>query len=281
MAGRRAAQEHGQRARARAAVEEPETGEGEGNEPQETRTQAEIDRDAANERERAVMEGGPGEGERAREEPSWQAFKYGDREFRTQEELTSYIDGLQAQRQEPVRQQPAQPAQQVQQPQERRQPGSGIDFEKDLYIDPKKVFSQFGDEIRAEIRQELTQQYNADQTMRKFWDDFNSKNEDLRGKDLVVQAVFNRDLKEIGDLPIPKAIDALADRVRNEIVSLTGKRPARDGENSARQRTLVEAGNGPAPRGGAERQSQERVIPSTLSGIIRERQKARQASRQS
>lgn len=275
-----AVEEHGQRARKRVT----ETRIEEDLDPE--RQQAAADRlaghdpDGAAERDRSIMEGGPGQG--ADGQPAF-AFSYKGKEFKTQEEVTSYIDELQqqreTQRQEPVREQRQEPARQ--EPAAKRRAGESIDFDKELYTDPKKVFGQFRDEIKAEIQQEMTDKYNADQTMREFWSSFYTENKDMKGKEILVDAVFQRALKDIGELPIGKAKEELASRVREAALQISGTRGRQDGSSSERNRTLVEAGSGPASRGGeGGRERTERVIPNSLSALIRSRQNARRAQPQ-
>lgn len=277
MAGRKAAQEHGARARARAGESTEEELEENGGTPREP-TQAEKDRDAALQRERDVMSGGPGDDER--QEPEWQTFSYGGKEFKTQEDLTAYIDELQEQR----RQQPAPQRQEPQQQRQETKPPAGdgeIDWDKELYTDPKSAMTRFGDHIRKQVRQEMTAEYRAEQTMNKFWENFYSANPDMKGKELIVKAVFDRDLPKIGELPIPDALTALGKSVTAEVQKLGGKPRPSGQETSERNRTLVESGSGAAQRrGGGDRQSQaEKDPPSSLSAIIRQRQIARSQHR--
>lgn len=270
-----ATEEHGRKARQR-VTETVITEEL----PDDDRARAAADKLAAHEpvdpaeQDRQIMEGGPGQGSDAAQ---GFAFSYKGKEFKTQEEVTNYIDDLQRQRETPrqeVREQPReQPRQET--PQQRKRAGETIDFDKELYTDPKKVFGQFRDEIKAEIQQEMTDKYNADQTMKDFWTTFYSENKDMKGKELLVDAVFQRALKDIGELPIPKAKEELASRVRTEALKISGG-TNRDADTSKRNRTLVEAGSGPASRGGEGRQnSGERTIPNSLSALIRSRQNAR------
>ena len=278
-----AVEEHGRRARQRVT----ETTITEELPEDEDRQRAAADRlaeqnpgsvDDPAERDRQLMEGGPGQGADAGQDFK---FSYKGKEFNTQEEVTAYIDELQRQREapprEPVRQQTEQPRPQT--PAERKRAGETIDFDRELYTDPKKVFVQFRDEIKAEIQQEMTEKYNADQVMKNFWTSFYGENKDMKGKEILVDAVFQRSLKEIGDLPIDKAKEELATRVREEALKISGGTP----RSTERQRTLVEAGSGPATRGGGgqSRQTSERVIPNSLSALIRARQTARRAQPQS
>jgi hypothetical protein len=221
------------------------------------------------------MSGGPGQ-----DEPQWQEFTYGNRKFASQEELITYIDELQVQRREPppvVRQEAPVVRQEPQTPAAKKRAGDDIDYDKELYTDPRKVFSKFRDEIADEIRTELRQEYTADTVIKGFWNDFYAGNKDMKGKELLVTAVFNRDYKDIGDIPIPKAIEKLAENVREEALRISGQRPRKDGENAVKNRTLVEAGNGPASRGGPGGRDQNAEAPAfnSLSALIRARQEAR------
>jgi len=275
-----AVREHGERARQR--VTETTVTE---DLSDDDRNRANADRlsESQDDRDRSVMDGGPGQGSDA---PAPQfSFSYGGKEFKTQEEITQYIDDLQTQRdankqpavREEVREAPAKQ-------EERKRAGDSIDFDKELYTDPKKVFSQFRDEIRAEIKQEMQQEYQADQTIRTFWREFYNENTDMKGKEMLVNAVFNASLKDIGDLPIGKAKEELGKRVRDEVFKITGEKPRQDGKSSAKNRTLVEAGSGPATRGNATRESGQNAetpnIPNSLSALIRSRQAARRGQPQ-
>jgi len=222
------------------------------------------------ERDRAIMDGGPGAGDGER---SSFDFEYKGKKFNSAEEVSAYIDDLQKQRQTPPpapkQEEPKAPAKES-----KKRAGDDIDWDKELYSNPKKVFSDFRDQLTNEIRQEMANDYRTDQALRSFWTSFYEENKDLRGKELLVNAVFQDALKDIGDLPMAQARDKLSERVHDEIVKLGGSPPRNDGKRSASERTLVESGSGPARRGRTDK-SEEPNIPRSLSALIRSRQKAR------
>jgi hypothetical protein len=275
MAGRTAVKEHGKK-RAQPDLkpkpgEEQELELGEEEEVEEQPGDSPQDPGAA--RERAVLRGGPDQPG----EPQF-TFKYDNKEFSSQEELTNYINGLR----QPAREQPRDTRQQggAQQTTVQQQPAAKktwfdeTEWETELFRDPKSAIAKIRQGVREEISQELTQQYRAEENMKSWWTDFYKENKDLVGKEFLVTNVLQRDFNEISDLKVGEARPELAKRVRGELEKLGVPRPNR--EERQGDRTLVEGGTGPRNASGRRpAPSPQEPQRGSLSSIIRSRQAAR------
>jgi hypothetical protein len=277
MAGRTAVREHGKRRAQRSDPppnEDDDNTPGEGEEDPPQPPPGDPPQDPAAARERSVLRGGPDQPG----EPQF-TFKYDNKEFSSQEELTNYINGLRQPAREPQRD--TRPQGGAQQPPAPQQPAAKktwfdeTEWETELFRDPKSAIAKIRQGVREEISQELTQQYRAEENMKTWWTDFYKENKDLVGKEFLVTTIMQRDFNEIADLKVGEARPELAKRVRGELEKLGVPRPNR--EQREGDRTLVEGGTGPRNASGRRPapSPQEPQRGSSLSSLIRSRQAAR------
>lgn len=100
-----------------------------------------------------------------------------------------------------------------------------IDF--DFLTSPEKILDEREAKLKKEVKDELRTEYEQKQAEEKFWDDFYSKNKDLKGSKIFVLAIFNRDYNKFKDMKIEETHDALAEDTRKELLkSMPGKAPS-------------------------------------------------------
>lgn len=142
------------------------------------------------------------------------------------------------------------------------------EFETLLFTDPKAAVKKIRASIKAEVKQEMTGQYNAVESEKQFWTAFYDNNKDLKEHDFYVRAVLNREFAGWKDLPAVEAAQKLAETVKKELLKMRGGRSDSDATSRG-----VE---GTSSRVNAKTSSQnpEDVVPS-IGEIIRKRQAAR------
>lgn len=167
----------------------------------------------------------------------------------------------------------ARPAAPVAQPQAQQPPPPEPDWDKLIFDKPAETLKLYGDKIKREVTQELTQKYQTETGQREFWSDFYQKNPDLSRDSDLVQATMNRHLAELADLPVPQASARLAELTRTRILGyagINGKGPTR-GERS-NGRTTIEGAAPPVVRPRAPEPSKG---PKTLGELLKERRSTR------
>lgn len=287
MAGKRGAVRENVGRRAAQAQEREEGGEGE----EQNLEQTDEETRQAAEREQQVLEGGPGQGA-----DSGFEVTYRGRTFTSQEELDNYLDEQVVPRRAAQERTtptpspspapaPAPAPAPSQTPAARKRAGDEIDWDKELFTEPKKVFAQFRDELKAEVREEMVTEYRQEQAMRQFWTDFYTENKDMVGKERLVGPVFQENFARLGEMKVPDARKELANIVREELVAMGVQSKPQNGNPAQRNRTLVEGASGPATRrGGESRQGvggqPAQTQPRSLSAMIRQRQMTRRGQNQ-
>lgn len=142
-----------------------------------------------------------------------------------------------------------------------------------LFENPKEALKR----LKAQIVNDVTRAYQADQGERQFWTDFYAENADLTKYAKFVKAVFEEHFNEWVNLPIAKARKELAAVVREEIAELTKLQHREDGdeEPKAPRRSAYVEGSGrfaSAPKPTPKPEDKE---PRTMVDILRERREAR------
>ncbi len=161
--------------------------------------------------------------------------------------------------------------QQTVQPQTPQRP----DLSTLMFENPAEYNRLMREEIKAEIRQEYTQ----DQGLRDFWRSFYRKHDDLDGEDSLVQAVMQRHWGELQTLPVSSAQDKIADLTRGEILRISKKLKGGNTEEELPQgRAVVEGASRPVSR--TRKTEEDEGKPKTLSEVIRDRRQARLAPKQ-
>lgn len=154
----------------------------------------------------------------------------------------------------------------------KKDPFDDVDFEKLIFQDPQKALKMHAEMVRDQVKQEMTQMYQREQGTQKFWNDFYQANPDLKDDHDLVEMTLNANLNDLIDEPVPQAIEKLADLTRQKILRYSGKGQNKDdGKSPKRQKAQAEGASRPAPK----QPPQEEPGPSTLSDLIRARNKRR------
>lgn len=215
--------------------------------------------------------GGPGD----QPQPAQFAFKYKDKNFATEQELTGYLDGLATEITE-AKKRPAAPVMErvepVVTPVAPVQPGTKrLDEMTDEELvslslsNPKTFVGQIKEELRSEYR--AAEQ--ARENMRGFWEQFWTDNKELRQFEPVVKMVFDGNMSTLGPMQMNDAREKLAEIARSTVLTINKdafqKKPR--GE-----RALIEGeGTGAAPVQPQEGQ----VQPKSLTQLIKQRRAAK------
>ena len=145
---------------------------------------------------------------------------------------------------------------------------AGYDFATNLFTEPEVAIARLREEIKAEVKAEMTNAYTAAENQKEFWNAFYTANPDLKNEKVIVDAIMRRDWNKLAPMSNEKAAEAIAASVKKELLRLSGGKSKSDESNrglegaSTRQ---VETKSG---------QKQEDVVGS-LSAFIRQRQEAR------
>lgn len=98
------------------------------------------------------------------------------------------------------------------------------DIEKLWYSDPKLAYKKIKETVKEEIRKE----YQVDQNVKQFWSDFNKENPSLKEHQEFAMFLMNKNLDQLGDMPIARARGELAKMVKKELglrVQNSGEKP--------------------------------------------------------
>lgn len=142
-----------------------------------------------------------------------------------------------------------------------------INWDDLLFTNPKEAMRLHGEQIRRDVKAELQGEYQKDQGEKAFWTDFYAKNKDLQTDKDLVQFMLSKSMAELGDMPVEKAMDRLADLTRQTILGYGN----RHGGEKRRSRAVVEGANPPASRAAPTPADR----PTTLSDILKARKAAR------
>lgn len=237
-----------------------------------------LGEDLAGDRERAVMIGGPGDPQGA---PAF-AFKYGDQEFNTSEDLETYIQNLHTE----IGKKKTEVATITTVPV--AQPVAVVDttpkvspykaISEEFFTDPENAMAKLVKIAKQEATTELTAQYQADQNMKDFWSGFYKDNPNfVKHKDVIENFILKKHWGEIAPLEMKAASKLLSEKVVGEF-ALLGVAQAKP---VARQRTIIE-GSQTARSGEATRPEKTPAAtsanPVSISGSLKARQAARRAA---
>jgi hypothetical protein len=154
---------------------------------------------------------------------------------------------------------PVQPAQ----PTPAADPFDAIDWETELYADPKGALKKYGNIVKAEVTRDLTSKYQQERGQTRFWDDFYKAHKDLKNDHFLVQATLTANLNDLANVPVAEAMNKLADLTRENIMRYSKKGSGR--------KARVEGNDPPQPRP----QPREEPTVVTLGDILRARREAR------
>lgn len=144
----------------------------------------------------------------------------------------------------------------------------GYDYATGLFTEPEEALKRLREEIKAEVKGEITTAYNAAESQKDFWNSFYSKNEDLKDEKMLVNAVMARDWASLKDMAPEAAAKKLVEATKKEIMRLKGGKS--DSDPDARP---IEGGGNKKSAPSGNSQDDSKVL--SLSDIIKKRQEAR------
>lgn len=150
-----------------------------------------------------------------------------------------------------------------------------------IFSDPDRFVTKIQENIQKSVKDasediysRITSASEAKGRESKFWERFYGKYPDLKKAKLLVEARLNKDMGELGNLPVDKAIDELGKRLRVDLTSL--------GVTPKGEREIKDKGNLNAEGESATDFSAGGIKPpksvKTLSDIIKGRRKSRHIS---
>lgn len=143
------------------------------------------------------------------------------------------------------------------------------DYETGLFTEPAVALKRLREEIKSEVKAEMTGQYNAAETKKEFWSSFYTANTDLKDEKLIVDAIVQRDWNKLSSMSIEDASKAIATAAKKEIMRLSGGKSSADEgdqnnlEGGSTKKIPSKSGNSGQPE------------VTSLSDVIRKRQEAR------
>lgn len=139
------------------------------------------------------------------------------------------------------------------------------DWDNLIFSDPKGAVKKIKEQAVAEAKRDLRKEYSTDQQTNKFWSDFYGAHQDLKDDHDLVEVMLEKHMSEIGDLPVAKAMEKLADLTRKRIMRYSGNK------GQPRSRAVAEGASPPT----AKKPKVEQPKATTLSDIIRNRREGR------
>lgn len=143
-------------------------------------------------------------------------------------------------------------------------PLDAVDWDTELFSDPKGALKKYGAIVADQVERKLTSKYQSDRGTQRFWDDFYKENEDLKQDHDLVQATLAANMQDLANRPVPDAMKRLGELVRERILRYSRKTPGR--------KARVEGNEPPQPRP-QTRQEPNKVV--TLGDILKARREAR------
>lgn len=152
-------------------------------------------------------------------------------------------------------------------PKEQPKPPAGkeTDWDNLMFTNPKEAVALIKKEAVAEAKADLRAEYQQDQGTKKFWDGFYETHKDLKEDHDLVEVTLNSNLAALAGMPVPQAMEKLADLTRERLLRYSG------GVKPKGKKAVVEGSGGPTPRPKIE--SEETV--TSLTDIIRSRRAKR------
>lgn len=144
------------------------------------------------------------------------------------------------------------------------------DYETGLFTEPKVALARLRQEIKNEIKTEMTGQYQAAETKKEFWSSFYTENADLKDNKLIVDAIVTRDWAKLSNLTPENAAKEISKAAKKEIMRLTGGRSNADPDAD---QNVIEGGS--TKNTPPSKQNPAKDAPQSLSDVIRNRQAAR------
>lgn len=142
------------------------------------------------------------------------------------------------------------------------------DFDALLFSNPREALRLNNEKLKRELRSE----YTSNQGTTKFWDQFYEANADLKGDDDLVQSTLQKNMNELGNLPVSEAMARLAALTRDRIMGYMKKR-----KEPRSSRAVAEGANAPAGRGYVP-DDDDGPKPATMSDMLKARRQRRRAA---
>lgn len=139
------------------------------------------------------------------------------------------------------------------------------DWDTLMFANPKEAVKKIKEQAVNEAKRDLRREYSNDQSTNKFWTDFYNANADLKEDHDLVETLLEKHMAEIGDLPVAKAMEKLADLTRKRIMRYSG------GKGQSRSRAVAEGASPPT----SKKPAADKPKVTTLTDIIRNRRESR------
>jgi hypothetical protein len=160
---------------------------------------------------------------------------------------------------------PAEPARQAQ-PAESEEMDDE-EFDALLFSNPREALRINNEKVKRELRNE----YTNNQGTTKFWDNFYRDNADLKDDDDLVQSTLQKNMAELGNMPVDKAMGRLAELTRDRIMGFMKKRKEPRGQN----RAIAEGSNPPSIPRGPVVDDDEDAKQTTMGDLLKSRRAKR------
>ena len=148
-----------------------------------------------------------------------------------------------------------------------------IDWDKELFADPKGTLKKFGDHIEKKVEKKLRAEYQQDRGTTQFWDSFYAENPEIKRQhdhDLV-ELTLNSNLSTLANMPVDQARAKLAELTRERILRYAG-----GAARTRNKRPQTESGAGQPSARKPAKEPQEANVTS-IGGIIRARSERRRS----
>ena len=139
-----------------------------------------------------------------------------------------------------------------------------IDWDKEFYTSPKAALERHAEIVERRVTQQLEGRYQRDRSTQAFWDQFYDKHKDLKQDHDLVDLTLKSNLAEMSSMPVPQAMDRLAELTRDRILRYAGGKRA--------PKAKVE-GAGGAPSAPKPVQADDQVL--SITDLIRQRRDRR------
>lgn len=144
---------------------------------------------------------------------------------------------------------------------------ASYDYSTGLFTEPEVALKNLREEIKSEVKAEMTTAYNSAETQKEFWASFYTENEDLKKEKMIVQAVLTRDYAKLSVMEVGAAAKTLSESVKKELMRLSG------GKSDSGAGRGVEGGSTRSSTTNSGQSGDNKIL--SLSEIIRKRQEAR------
>lgn len=196
-----------------------------------------------------------------------QKLKIGDEEFDMDPNLAKALTGLMANMQAEMS---ALKAVQAPAPAPAPAPKNDeYDFATGLFTEPEVALAKLEEKIKGELRAEYAQEKNQ----AEFWNLFYTENKELKGMEVLVDAVLQKNFAKLKDKPAIEAAKELARLTKEQALKLGIKREkGDDNDDNGGDRTMIEGSSHPGTKNSTQNKSN---TVTSLSDIVKERQAAK------